>query len=331
MAHDDQNPAGPRRVVMVAFDRFQLLDLAGPREVLDGANRELGRDAYDIVTASPNGERVRSSSGLEVSADVALAVIAGSREPLDTLMVIGGHGTRVLLDDEAFLTSVRALSDRSRRVTSVCTGALVLAAAGLLDGHRATTHWKACDLLAAYPSVEVLADRIHVHDGNRWTSAGVTAGIDLSLALVDHDHGAEVAHAVAAHLVVFARRPGGQSQFSATLRTEPASSTGIARVQRWLPDHLDEVLTVERLAQRAQMSPRSFARSFRRETGMTPAVHVEELRIEAARRLLETSDLTVDAVARRVGLRHPETLHRAFARRVGTTPARYRQHFGHPA
>jgi transcriptional regulator GlxA family with amidase domain len=175
--------------------------------------------------------------------------------------------------------------------------------------------------------VTVEPDRIFVHDRDRWTSAGVTAGIDLTLALVDADLGPEVAHQVAAHLVVFARRPGGQAQFSAQLRAQVAHTPAIAELQRWLPDHLTDDLTVERLAERANQSPRSFARSFRAETGSTPAAHVEELRVEAARRLLETTDLGVAAIAPRVGLKHAETLHRAFVRQVGTTPDRYRQHF----
>lgn len=242
-------------------------------------------------------------------------------------MVTGGNGTRALISDEPFLDQIRVLAGGAERVTSVCTGALVLAAAGLLDGRRATTHWAACDLLGTFAAVTVEPDRIYVRDGDRWTSAGVTAGIDLALALVDADHGPELAHQVASYLVVFARRPGGQAQFSASLRAQPARSSSLAELQRWLPDHLGDDLTVERLAERAAMSPRTFARAFRAETGMTPAAHVEELRVEAARRLLETSDLTVGEIARRVGLTRAETLHRAFARRTGTTPAAYRDHF----
>jgi transcriptional regulator GlxA family with amidase domain len=204
----------------------------------------------------------------------------------------------------------------------------VLAAAGLLDGYRATTHWASCDRLASeHPAVEVLPDRLHVHDRDRWTSAGVTAGIDLALAVVEHDHGTELAHAIAGWLVVFVRRPGGQSQFSAQLQVQAATTPALAELLAWLPDHLDEDLGVESLARRAAMSPRSFARAFRAETGTTPAAHVEALRVEAARRMLESTDLTVGAVAHRVGLRHPETLHRAFRRRVATTPQSYRDHF----
>jgi transcriptional regulator GlxA family with amidase domain len=315
----------PRTIVFVAFDDLQLLDLAGPIEVFDAADRVAGRGCYQLLVATPGGTRVRSTSRVEIGADTDLADVAGA---IDTLVVVGGRGTRPLLADEPFLDQVRTLAARAGRVTSVCSGALVLAAAGLLDGYQATTHWGSCDVLAQLSDqIEVLPDQIYVHDRNRWTSAGVTAGIDLALALVEADLGAEVAHEVAAYLVVFARRPGGQAQFSAQLRAQAARTPAIVDIQRWLPDHLTEDLTVDRLAERAAMSPRTFARTFRAETGTTPAAHVEELRIEAARRLLETTDLTVAAVAARVGLKHAETLHRAFTRRVGTTPARYRQHF----
>ena len=315
----------PRTIAFVAFDRLQLLDLAGPIEVFDAANRIRGGGAYETTVLTPDGGPVRSSSRVQLAADASLAEAPGA---IDTLVVVGGRGTRHLIEDHATLHEIRTLAGRARRVTSVCTGALVLGAAGLLDGHRATTHWDSCAELAELsPDIEVLPDQIYVHDRDRWTSAGVTAGIDLALALVEDDHGPELAHEVAAWLVVFARRPGGQAQFSVQLRAQAARNPAVAEVQRWLPDHLDEDLTVGRLAERAQMSPRTFARTFRSETGTTPAAHVEELRVEAARRLLETTDLTVGAIARRVGLKHAETLHRSFARRVGTTPDRYRQHF----
>jgi transcriptional regulator GlxA family with amidase domain len=210
----------------------------------------------------------------------------------------------------------------------VCTGSLVLAAAGLLDGYAATTHWALADHMATNQAIEVRGDQIFVRDRDRWTSAGITAGIDLFLALLEEDHGPELAHQVAAWLVVFVRRPGGQSQFSAQLRAQRATTPSIVELQHWLNDHLDADLSVDALAARAGMSPRNFGRVFRRETGVTPGAHVEELRVEAARRLLETTDLTVGAIARRVGIRHAETLHRAFRRRVGTTPELYRQHFG---
>ncbi len=323
-AHTDR-VSTPRTVVLVAFDRLQLLDLVGPIEVFDAADRVGGGGLYETRVLTEGGHRVRSTSRIEIGADGSLDDAPAS---FDTLVVVGGRGTRGLLGDEAFLARVRELAARADRVTSVCTGALVLGAAGLLDGHQATTHWDSCGELAELSDkIEVLPDQIYVHDRDRWTSAGVTAGIDLALALVEADHGPELTHQVAAWLVVFARRPGGQAQFSAQLQAQAARTPAIAEVQRWLPDHLDADLTVDRLADRAGMSPRTFARTFRAETGTTPAAHVEELRVEAARRLLETTGLTIGAIAGCVGLKHAETLHRAFVRRVGTTPDRYRQHF----
>ncbi|CAN5708411.1 GlxA family transcriptional regulator [soil metagenome] len=323
----------PRSVVLVAFEGVQLLDLAGPADVFHAATAVAalqGERGFAVRIATPGGAPIRTTSGVDLGRDLDLFdadALATAVPHLDTVLVLGGLGTRRTRQDAQVLAAVRGLSDRAQRVASVCTGALVLAAAGLLDGHRATTHWASCNLLAEHTDVEVLPDQIYVRDGNRWTSAGVTAGIDLALALVDDDLGPEVAHEVAAWLVVFARRPGGQAQFSVALQAQVARTPAIADVQRWLPDHLGDDLTVERLADRAAMSPRSFARTFKAETGTTPAAHVEDLRVEAARRLLEGTDHTVATVARAVGLRHAETLHRAFTRRLGTTPARYRQHF----
>jgi transcriptional regulator GlxA family with amidase domain len=320
--------AAPHHVVVVAFDGFQLLDLAGPVEVLRTATR-LGADPpYRTLIATPDGRPVRSESGVSVAADASFAALARTREPIDTLAVVGGEGTRSVRHDRPFLGALAAVAQRAPRIASVCTGAWLLAAAGLLDGYEATTHWSSCDGLAErHPDVRLRPDRIYVHDRDRWTSAGVTAGVDLFLAMVHADHGPDLAHEAAGWLVVFVHRPGGQSQFSAQLRAQRATTTSIADLQGWLADHLDENLGVESLADRVGMSPRTFARVFRRETGTTPAAYVEELRVEAARRLLETTDLTVATVAGRVAMKHAETLHRAFNRRLHTTPDRYRQHF----
>jgi len=332
------------RVAFVAFDGFNLLDLAGPLEVLQtatlvggapparpqpsrgaGSSGREARRGYETTVVSLDGGPVRSASGASVAADTALADLG----PVDTLVVVGGLGWPSPAGDPGMLAALRVAAGRAGRTASVCTGALVLAAAGLLDGYQATTHWSSCDDLAArHPAVDVLPDRIYVHDRDRWTSAGVSAGIDLFLALVEADCGRAIAHQVAGWLVVFVQRPGGQDQFSAQLQAEPAGTPAIGDLQRWLPDHLSDDLTVTTMARRARMSPRSFARAFRAETGTTPAAYVEALRVEAARRLLESTDLTVAAVAGSVGLRRPETLYRAFRRRLGTTPDRYRQHFG---
>jgi transcriptional regulator GlxA family with amidase domain len=319
-------------VVVVAFDGLQLLDLAGPVEVLRTATRLGASPPYRTLIATPEGRPVRSESGVSLAADVSLAALAQGSDPIDTLVVVGGDGTRAARQDRRFLADLATVAERTPRIASVCSGAWLLAAASLLDGYEATTHWASCDALAEHhPDVRVHADRIYVHDRDRWTSAGVTAGVDLFLALVEADHGPELAHQAGGWLVVFVQRPGGQSQFSAQLRAQRATTTSIAELQAWIGDHLDENLGVGALAAWAGMSPRTFARVFRRETGTTPAAFVEELRVEAARRLLETTDLTVAAVAGRVGMKHAETLHRAFHRRLGTTPDRYRQHFGRRA
>ena len=320
--------AESRTVVAVVYDDLQLLDFAGPIEVLEAANRILGRPEYRRIIVSPDGKRVRSSSGVDIGVDAALGSVARDSGAIDTLVVVGGFGASDLADNPHVGRHIRALAARSRRITSVCSGALMLAGAGLLDGYRATTHWSATkDIARRYPAVTVEPDQIYVRDGNRWTSAGVTAGIDLALALVADDHGTELSHSIARWLVVFAQRPGGQAQFSAQLRSQAARTPAVRAVQLWAPDHLDGDLGVSALAKRAEMSERNFARIFRAETGETPAAYVENLRVEAARRLLETTDLTVAAIARTVGFKHSETLHRAVARRLATTPDRYRQHF----
>jgi transcriptional regulator GlxA family with amidase domain len=321
----DVDPA--RQVTVVVFDGCALLDVAGPTEVFRMASLLGAQPGYRIVVVSPDGGIVRCDSGITLVADMAVA--DASREGrTDTLLVAGGFGVERFTEDPKMLDELRRISAQARRTTSVCTGALALARAGLLDGYRATTHWAQCDMLQLnHPAVTVEADRIYVHDDDRWTSAGVTAGIDLALALVDDDHGVELAHSVAGALVVFARRPGGQAQFSVQLQAHPAHTPALAELQRWLPDHLSEDLGVESLARRTEMSPRSFARIFRREIGTTPAVFIEQLRVEAAKRLLASSDLTIRAVALRVGFGSSEILHRAFTRRVGTTPSSYRDHF----
>lgn len=311
--------------MLVVVDRLQLLDLAGPVEVFRTANL-LGADPqYRNVVVSPDGQPVRSDSAVTIVCD---ASVLDAPRPVHTLVAVGGLGVQDHLGDDALRAGICSLAQAAERVTSVCTGALLLADAGLLAHRRATTHWAAVGQLAALsPTTTVEDDPIWVRDGDVWTSAGVTSGIDLSLALVEEDHGIDLAHQVAAWLVVFARRPGGQSQFSATVAARPARRRELRDLQVWIAGHLDGDLSVAALADRVGMSQRTFARSFRDETGTTPAAYVEAVRLDAARDLLESSDLTVAAVARQVGLRSPERLHRAVRRRLGTTPDRYRQHF----
>ncbi|MBV8159961.1 MAG: GlxA family transcriptional regulator [Acidimicrobiia bacterium] len=308
-----------RRVVLVAFPEVQSLDVAGPSEVLAAAG------GYRVDVVAPTAGLVRASSGLGLWAERRLGATEG---PLDALIVAGGAGTRAVMTDESVLTDVRRLAPSCRRVASVCSGAFVLAAAGLLDGRRVTTHWAWCEALArAFPAVTVEPDRIWVRDGDVWTSAGVTAGIDLALAMVEEDAGRDVALAVARQLVVFLKRPGGQSQFSAQLANQLAERQPLSDLQAWIADHLDADLSVERLAGRAAMSVRNFSRTFHREVGVTPARFVERARVDAARRLLEESVASTEAVAARCGFGTAETMRRTFLRALHVTPADYRRRF----
>ena len=259
--------AAPRRIVLLGFPGAQTLDFAGPLEVFSTADR-LGPGRYCTEVVAPAGSPFATSSGLAVTPDRATAACRG---PIDTLVVAGGTGVRAAVDDAALLSWLKRAAGRSRRVTSVCTGAFLLAEAGLLDGRRATTHWASADRLAErHPTVNVEPDRIFVRDDPVWTSAGVTAGIDLALALVEDDHGREAALEVARWLVVFATRPGGQSQFSAPLAAQAAERRPLREVQEWVLADPARDCTIEVLAERACMSPRNFSRAFRAEAGLSP-------------------------------------------------------------
>ncbi len=250
------------------------------------------------------------------------------RGPIDTLVVAGGVAALHPARDAGLVDGVRRLARRSRRVTSVCTGAFLLAEAGLLDGKQATTHWWSARRLAAhYPEVSVDGEPIFLRDGDVWTSAGVTAGLDLALALVADDLGDAVAREIARWMVMFVQRPGGQSQFSTHLAAQRADRRPLRDLQDWITGHLADDLTVAALARRSGMSPRHFARAFRDEVGTTPAAYVEAARVEAAKLLLATTHDGALAVARACGFGTVETFHRAFRRVTGTTPDRYRQHF----
>ncbi|MFD6324553.1 GlxA family transcriptional regulator [Streptomyces sp. NPDC058442] len=310
-----------RSVLVVVFDDVQSLDVTGPLEVFTGAGRHSGHP-YEIRTASLDGAPVRTSSGLTVVPDQAL----GEAEVPHTLLVPGGDGTR--RPDPRLIDRLREHARDAERIVSVCSGALLLAEAGLLDGRRATTHWSVCDHMArTYPAVDVDPDPIFVRDGRIATSAGVTAGIDLALALVEEDHGRDTALAVARHLVVFLRRPGGQAQFSAQLAAQTARREPLRKVQQWITEHPDGDLSVESLAERASLSPRHFARTFHSETGTTPGRYVERVRLEHARRLLEDTADGVGQVSRASGYGTPEAMRRAFVKALGTAPAEYRRRF----
>jgi transcriptional regulator GlxA family with amidase domain len=266
-----------------------------------------------------------TTSGITITPSRAIADV---KTPVDTFVVAGGDGVYPLLEDTELVAAVRRTAPRARRVASVCTGAFLLAEAGLLDGRRVTTHWARCRRLArTFPELDVDPDPIFVRDGDVYTSAGVTAGIDLCLALVEEDHGRDLALSVARQLVVFLKRPGGQAQFSSHLSTQLAERDGLAEVQGWVADHLDEDLSVASLAERAAMSPRHFARLFRAETGVTPARFVEHARVEQARRRLEESSAGVEEIAHDCGFGTPETMRRAFLRSLWVAPAEYRQRF----
>jgi transcriptional regulator GlxA family with amidase domain len=315
---------GPsRRVVLVGFDGLQSLDLIGPNEVFSIASR-LVPDAYAVQIVAVRNS-FTSWSGVRMEAHRTTQRCSG---PIDTLIVAGGEGVHDAEEEQELIGFISRAAARSRRVASVCTGAFLLARAGLLGGHEATTHWSEChDLARRYPDVDVHSDPIFVRSGNVYTSAGVTAGIDLALALVEEDLGPKVARDVARWLVLFLRRPGGQSQFSAALAGQRAEREPLREVQAWMVDHLDADLSVPALAVRAYMSPRNFARAFKREVGMTPGAYVETLRVERARAMLETGGERVEQVAHRCGFGTVETMRRVFRKRLGVSPASYRERF----
>ncbi len=314
-----------RTVAIACFPGFQPLDVTGPHEVLAGANQAIDRLGHDhpqyhleLVAAEPGP--VVSESGLTIEAPSGLSPTA----TYDTILVPGGTGSR---DDHRALVDWLAIQGpRARRVASVCTGTFLLAAAGLCRGRTVTTHWAyAADLALAHPEIVVDPDPIYRRDGNLWTSAGVTAGIDLALALVEDDCGSAVAQLVARHLVVYLRRPGGQSQFGAAVWAEATELAPVRTACDLIHQSPADDLSVDALAAHVGLSPRHFTRLFRAETGQSPARYVERVRVEAARTILERESVGLGQVAARVGFGNAETLRRAFHRRLGVSPAAYRR------
>lgn len=303
-----------RDVLIVVYDGIQILDAAGPLEVLHGAG-------YHVRLASPDGKDVTTASGVRLGVHCALDV-----EPPDTVLVAGGWTYHSA--DPVLVEGIRHLAAGARRVTSVCTGAFLLASAGLLDGRRATTHWAfASELATTHPSVTVVPDAIFVRDDPIVTAAGVTAGVDLALALVEEDEGAGMAREIAKWLVVFLQRPGGQSQFSVHNRTPPVQDTALRRLLEHIAANPGADLSVSAMADWLSMSPRHFSRMFTRQVGCSPGRYVERARVEAARLLLENGDEGVEVVARLSGFGTPETMRRAFLRELGVPPSAYRSRF----
>jgi transcriptional regulator GlxA family with amidase domain len=310
-----------RVVVIVTFPGVLGLDLVGPLEVFALANRFGATPPYASSVVSMGGGPIVASSGLAIGTESAGTVSSA----VDTLIVAGGYDVEQALDDRDLVAWLRRAAGSARRVASVCSGAFLLARAGLLDGRRATTHWSVCDTLATYfPSVRVETDRIFVRDGDVWTSAGVTTGMDLALALVEHDHGPELAQATARELVMFVHRPSGTPQISAQMAVRRPVREPIREVLAFITEHPDADLSIPALARRCAKSVRSFSRTFRQETGTTPAAFVQASRVEAARRLIETSDATFEDIARACGFGTVETMHRAFRRTLETTPGQFR-------
>ncbi|WP_404380466.1 GlxA family transcriptional regulator [Knoellia locipacati] len=308
----------------MTFDSGQILDVTGPLEVLSHASRFLPAVRYRSQVVTKRGGQVVASCGLEFTSS-PISEVTGR---VDTLILAGGAGIDAAVADTELLAQIRRLAADARRVTSVCSGAFLLGAAGLLDGRRATTHWADCGRLAdTYADVTVDPDAIYVHDGNVWTSAGVTAGIDLTLALVADDHGRQAAATVARQLVVYLQRSGGQAQFSALLAGQAADTAPVLDLLSWLRDHLTDDLSVAALARQINLSERQFTRVFKAEVGATAADHVEAVRLDSACRLLETTNRTIEQIARTCGFGTPETMNRAFRRRLNTTPGDHRHHF----
>jgi transcriptional regulator GlxA family with amidase domain len=326
-------PTGARTVVLLAYDGCQSLDVTGPWEVFAKANgyaAAAGRAApYRLRLASPAGGSVPCNSGLVLADSAPLRTLRG---PIDTLLVAGGNdGVLQPTLNTVLVPWLRRAAGRTRRTCSVCTGAFVLAATGLLGGRRVSTHWAYCDALAQrHPELTVEPDAIYVADAPFYSSAGITAGIDLALALVEEDLGAEAALHAARHLVLYLRRQGGQSQYSLPLRADAAAagSARFAALRAWMANNLRADLSVPALAARACISARQFGRAFQAETGFTPARYVEQLRLDAARALLESTGQPLKRVADRVGFGSVDALQRSLRRGAGASPAEYRQRFG---
>jgi transcriptional regulator GlxA family with amidase domain len=320
-------PRAPREVEILAFPAVQLLDVTGPLQVFASANDYMAKGGharpYVIRLVAPGDLSVEASAGVSL----VTQALPRTDSAVDTLIVAGGEGVGMASADPVLVDWVRQRSGQARRTASICTGAFLLAATGVLDGRRAVTHWSHCGELARrFPAIRVESDPIFVRDGALWTSAGVTAGIDLALALVEEDLGRAVSLAVARYLVVFLKRPGDQAQFSEAL-TMQAAEDKFGALHDWISKHLDDHLSLPVLAARAGMSERSFSRHYAESTGVTPARAIERLRLEGARRLLSETRLPVKRISQRCGYGSEETMRRSFLRLLRSTPQDYRARF----
>ena len=323
---------GPLRVVLLTTPDAQPLDVAGPHEIFSLAGRKL-RELGDVSGRGYTVELLKIGKGRVITGESGLSLLArhsyrSLKGPVDTLLITGGMEPWNPAGQEEVLDWIRSWAPRVRRLGSICTGAFLLAAAGLLDGRRATTHWYFCHQLGReYPKVKVDAEPIFVRDGNIFTSAGVTAGMDMSLALVEQDFGSDVALRIARAYVMFLRRPGGQSQFSTPMSFAASSESPLNKLQVWVLENLQQRLSVERLASRVNMSPRNFARLFTRDFGMAPGEYLTRVRIEAARKRLEETNEGVERIATETGFRTAETMRRTFLRILKVNPNDYRSRF----
>jgi transcriptional regulator GlxA family with amidase domain len=313
-----------KTVAVLAMPGVQLLDVSGPLDVFAEANVQAGSEAYRLLVLATEPGPIVSSSGARLAPD---AVLGACDVKIDTLLIAGAPGIAQRRLSPRLVSDVADIAAKARRCGSVCTGAFALAATGLLDGRRVTTHWAAARRLAEmFPAIEVDEDAIHVRDGRFWTAAGVTAGLDLALALVEADLGREIARRVAGQLVMYFRRSGGQMQFSRDRQADLVGRSALQNVQRWAANNPAENLSVPALARRMGVTPRHFSRLFRAEIGVTPAAWVESIRIDAARRLLEDGAEAPKQVAAHCGFADADTLRRAFQRQMAVTPAEYRKH-----
>jgi len=318
-----------KSVDFIIFQDALGLDITGPLEVFNTASlivqQKYGPDAgYDIRFFGPTKNRVRLTSGLEIHPHYTFKDVTAC----DTIMVPGGEGTYQAMDDPSLVKHVRAKAAFARRIVSVCSGAFILAAAGLLDGREATTHWMVTDeFQARFPRVKVLPDAIYTRDGNIYTSAGVTAGIDLALALVEEDFGISVAVEVSRYLLVYFRRPGSQSQFSTPIQAQAAAGKRFARLHDWLLTNLVKPISVDDMASRVAMSTRNFSRVFKTTTGLTPTKYLETLRLDRAREILAAGEDSIETIAEACGFGREDRLRRAFLRKFKVTPSQYRFHF----